>query len=124
MLRGIKHLFSAKGRAGRMEYFIHSFSESIIILLGAVVFSPSNGDGGQIEEVLNAVNRVIYSAAILGGIIAKVCVTIRRLHDLGRSGMNGFGLLVPFYNIYLGLILLFQEGQPGDNEYGESLWKP
>jgi uncharacterized membrane protein YhaH (DUF805 family) len=43
---------------------------------------------------------------------------VKRLHDLGRSGWEYFLFLLPFYNIYLGLLLLFKRGSDGDNKYG------
>jgi uncharacterized membrane protein YhaH (DUF805 family) len=45
-------------------------------------------------------------------------VTVRRLHDLGRSGWQFWLFLVPFYNIYLSLVLCFTRGSDSENEYG------
>jgi TonB family protein len=42
----------------------------------------------------------------------------KRLHDLGRPGWHYWLLLVPFYNLYLSLVLLFQKGNYGSNLYG------
>jgi uncharacterized membrane protein YhaH (DUF805 family) len=43
---------------------------------------------------------------------------VKRLHDLGRPGTHYWLLLIPLYNIYLGLVLLFQKGNNGENIYG------
>lgn len=44
--------------------------------------------------------------------------SIRRFHDLNQSGRYCFGLLVPFYNIYLLYRLVFVRGTKGENTYG------
>lgn len=49
----------------------------------------------------------------------ETCVTIQRLHDLNRPGSHWFLLLIPFYNIYLGLLLSFKKGTVGPNRFGE-----
>lgn len=51
--------------------------------------------------------------------VSQVCVAIRRLHDLERPGVHWLLLLIPFYNIYLGFVLLLQKGTEGPNRYGE-----
>jgi len=45
--------------------------------------------------------------------------TIKRLHDLDRSGLHLFYLFIPFYNIYLMFIILYKRGTHGNNKYGE-----
>jgi hypothetical protein len=43
---------------------------------------------------------------------------VKRLHDLDRSGAHYWLLLVPLYNIYLALLLLFKKGTTGPNRFG------
>ena len=57
----------------------------------------------------------IYSLAVL---IPSLAVTVRRLHDIGKSGWNilwGFVCCIGW--IYL-IYLYIQEGENGTNEYG------
>ena len=53
----------------------------------------------------------IYGLAVL---IPSLGVTVRRLHDTGRSGWCV--ALVPL----VGAIIMVLDSQPGDNEYGPS----
>ena len=56
---------------------------------------------------------------VLALIPAMLCVTIRRMHDIGKSG---WWLLISFIPLIGGLILLywfiFDGGQPHANDYG------
>jgi uncharacterized membrane protein YhaH (DUF805 family) len=61
-----------------------------------------------IGTTLSNAASVIYSLAIL---IPGTAVSIRRMHDLGRSG---WWILFPVVN----LVFMFFDSQPGDNEYG------
>lgn len=62
---------------------------------------------------------VVGSLIGLAGAVVIAFQGVRRLHDLDRPGTHYWLLLVPFYNIYLGLLLLFKKGTEGPNRYGE-----
>ena len=102
-------LFSFDGRANRARYFWHVFLDDFIIAAasGSLVLVAG--------ETLAALPLV---GLILGGAWAATAVTVRRLHDLDRPGWHFFLFLIPFYNFYLALVLLFAKGTPGDNDYG------
>ena len=50
----------------------------------------------------------LYSLAVL---LPAIAVTIRRMHDVGKSGWY---CLIPIYNI----VLAATEGEKGANQYG------
>ena len=57
----------------------------------------------------------LYSLIVL---VPGIAVSVRRLHDTGRSG---WWLLIGFIPLLGAIVLLFfmaQEGQPGPNQYG------
>ncbi len=58
-------------------------------------------------------------AFLVASVISEFCVTVQRLHDLDRSGWQYWRLSIPFYNLYLGFILLFRKGTKGPNQYGD-----
>lgn len=86
------------GRARRSEcwffYLFNSLFAIIIALLGNYVSQP---------YFLN-----IY---FLGTLLPSLAVTVRRMHDVGKSGWY---MLIPVY----GFILAVTEGNNGDNAYG------
>ena len=100
--------FTAKGRASRKEYALHSMWLILFIFLvifAGVTFLPDQNDFFMLPFFL-----FFW--------IIEILVTIRRLHDLNRSGFQYWLLMVPGYNIYLALILWFKRGTKGPNRYG------
>lgn len=108
------------GRARRKEYWMFVLFNFII---GSVILRIIDGIFGLTigsTEGLpwysqNGMLSSIYSLAVL---IPGLAVTVRRLHDIGKSGWNilwVFTCIGIFYLIYLNII----EGDHGPNEYGE-----
>ena len=113
-------LFSFKGRAGRLEYFLHNMLDDLImIVLVVIIITVMEVFGnGIISAIVTVVGIVCIIAVLILGIVSDTAVTVRRLHDLGRSGSDFWVLLIPIYNIFLGLTLLFKKGIEFENEYG------
>jgi len=44
---------------------------------------------------------------------------IKRLHDLDRPGTHYWLLLIPFYGLYIGVVMLLEKGTTGSNRFGE-----
>jgi uncharacterized membrane protein YhaH (DUF805 family) len=72
--------------------------------------------GGSVPSVISL---ALFVVVLLSGSIGEICVTVRRLHDLDRSGSHVFLLAIPIYNVYLECVLLFKRGTDGSNRYGE-----
>ena len=105
-------MFSTQGRANRAWYLWHIILDALAIVTGIVLFG--------LLTVLTGTPLFILPAIGVGaaGIWAGVCITIKRLHDLERPAWHWLLLAVPIYNIYLGLVLLFQKGTDGPNQFG------
>ncbi len=76
-----------------------------------------------ISIALNFVDKSMELPGLVGGIyslavfIPNIAVSIRRMHDIGKSG---WFILIPFYNIYLFTI----DSEQGTNEYGPNPKNP
>lgn len=108
-LTALKKYAVFSGRARRMEYWMFTlFSIIIIIVLGVVdrVIGTTVAEAGIISSV--------YSLAVL---VPSLAVSIRRLHDTGRSG---WWLLISLtcVGVFVLLFFMFQPGKPGSNQYG------
>jgi len=103
-----KNPFSFEGRIRRTEYgvsfIIFVVARVIIIFIAAAMSSNSYDNSGAVGIA------VIFSIPLLWFLWAQGA---KRCHDVGN---NGWWQLIPFYALWL----LFQDGQPGSNQYGEN----
>ncbi len=102
------------GRARRSEYW-YFFLVNFIISL--VMFMLDHLTGTYSETLGTGFFGGLYALAIL---VPGLAVTVRRLHDTGRSG---WWILVGIVPLLGGLVLLYftvQDSQPGDNVYGRN----
>jgi len=99
------------GRAQRKEYWMFFlFNIIIAILLG--IIEVVIGISPDADESILA---NIYSLAIL---LPSLAVSVRRLHDIGRSGWWLLIGLIPLIGVIVLLVFAVQDGQPGPNQYG------
>jgi uncharacterized membrane protein YhaH (DUF805 family) len=105
-------LFSLDGRVNRGWYFLHVLLDDLVILTMVIVMLTASVVLGTPLLLLPILG------VILGGVWAAMAVTVKRLHDLGRPGWHVWAFMVPIYNIYLGLLLVFGKGTVGPNQFG------
>lgn len=107
-------LFSMEGRYNRAKYF---WIMTAIAVVGQII---SFGIGLAIGASGGDPDAATVIGFIVGSGIAVVCAfqVVKRLHDLDRPGTHYWLLLIPIYNIYFGLVLLFKKGTEGQNKYG------
>lgn len=110
-LHVLQNYANFNGRARRKEYWMFVLFSVLFTLIVLAIDAAIMYQFSFFIPVLT----IIYSLATL---IPSIAVAIRRLHDVGKSG--GYFLLsfLPIANIYY-LILLFTEGEPNKNMYGE-----
>lgn len=107
-------LFSPSGRANRSRYIWHIILDDLVVVgMVATLFLFSYA------TPLPAPLVVVPAIGIgLAGAWAALAITVKRLHDLDRSGWHVLLLAVPLYNIYLSIVLFIVAGTAGDNRYG------
>ncbi|MGR5275105.1 DUF805 domain-containing protein [Vibrio rotiferianus] len=102
------------GRARRQEYWYFTL---VNVLVNLVM--------GIIDRVIGSVMQmdnfgffgVIYALFIM---IPSIAVTVRRLHDSGRTGWWALIAFVPAIGILVLLYFLIQDSEEGSNQYGVS----
>jgi len=100
------------GRATRSEYWffvLFNIIASVVLSIGDKIVGTYSAATG-----LGLLSGVYAIAVLLPGI----GVSIRRLHDIGRSGWWLLIAFVPFIGAIVLLIFAAQDSAPGDNEYG------
>ncbi|GAA3557463.1 DUF805 domain-containing protein [Snuella lapsa] len=101
-----------QGRARRKEYWMFTLFNAIFMM---IVTTFSVIIGLTLNSPLPFAIYIIYA---LGIIIPSLAVTVRRLHDIGKSGWYYFVGLIPFIGGIWLLILLVTEGETDPNNYG------
>jgi len=97
------------GRARRKEYWSFIFVYYIIgLILGLLTLLPT---GGNIFGIVS----VVYSIVL---IVPTLAVSVRRLHDINRSGFSLFFVFIPLAGIIIILLFMVREGTPDENQYG------
>ncbi|MFD5624235.1 DUF805 domain-containing protein [Streptomyces yangpuensis] len=102
----LKKYADFSGRARRQEYwmfFLFQFAALIIVAILDAVLGTSPW---------------LYLLYALGTLLPNLGVTIRRLHDTGKSGWWIFINLVPVVGFIWFIVLLATAGQPQPNQYG------
>ncbi len=120
----VKSVFSKyatfSGRASRSEFWyfvLFNILVSIPVYIVGVIIGILFSKGP--ESVMTAflvgcVFNLIYSLAVL---IPSIAVTVRRLHDSGKSGWLYLLILIPYLGSFIIFIFTLLESAP-DNKYG------
>jgi uncharacterized membrane protein YhaH (DUF805 family) len=110
-------LFSPRGRLNRARYLVSCLAIGMLVEMAS--FLSGLLVGVSLGEAPEPVAAVLGGTIGLAGTVMMACEVVKRLHDLERPGTHFWYLLIPFYNLYLGLLLLFKRGTSGPNQYGD-----
>ena len=122
------HPLSPEGRFGRLSYLAWLFIIGMIYtcLLGISValglFAFFNSAERSIEALFNSFLGLSALALIVVSIVAMfvamICITIRRLHDLNKSGWLCLIFLIPLVGTIFSIYVMAAKGTDGENKYG------
>lgn len=102
-----------EGRARRAEYWYFALLTCALSIVAQVVGAGSH-DAGLITLLLLVVLGLISLALI----IPSIAVSVRRLHDTGRSGWFLLLVLIPIVGGILLLVWMCSRGTEGPNRFG------
>lgn len=102
------------GRARRKEYWMFALFNGLILLILGLI---DKYFGLYDHEIGIGLIGTIYTFAVL---LPSIGVTIRRLHDIGRSGWWLLIALIPFIGILVLIIFNIFDSEPGTNKYGDN----
>jgi uncharacterized membrane protein YhaH (DUF805 family) len=113
----IEECMQFDGRSQRKEFWIFVlFNVLIIPALSATRFlSPWNPGLNEYGVAASFVPLALYILAI---IIPGLAVTVRRLHDTGKSGWMILLCLIPIVGGIIVLVFMALDSDPGPNQYG------
>jgi uncharacterized membrane protein YhaH (DUF805 family) len=113
-LKVLRQYADFNGRARREEYWMFTLFNLIFIIVAMIL---DNILGLTVEEEPYGVFYFLYAFAVL---IPGLAVTVRRLHDVGKSGWMILVALIPIIGAIWLLALMVFDSDPGDNEYGQN----
>lgn len=132
---------SFRGRFSRSDYIWSLLALMLLlgILVELIAYLGSWLSGGQLDALSEAIisethgpevvqnlwggeSRSLLVSATMGVFVvmiyAYVCATVRRLHDLGYSGVAACFILIPIANMIIPFILMAWPGTVGRNRFG------
>lgn len=98
------------GRARREEYWYYSLAVFVVSAILSVL-----SKAGTVGVIFSIVS-FLFSLCIL---IPGIAVSVRRLHDTGRSGWWLLLCLIPLIGQIVLLVFMVTEGQKGENKWGD-----
>jgi uncharacterized membrane protein YhaH (DUF805 family) len=112
--QAFSHGFVYRGRASRSAYWWWVLFEAIaVIVLELLLVIPA----ATHSSAAVALFLVVISIAIIYLALVGLALTIRRLHDIDRSGWWVLIGLVPFVGGIVLLVFSLLEGTPGPNRF-------
>ncbi|HKJ87268.1 MAG TPA: DUF805 domain-containing protein [Gammaproteobacteria bacterium] len=105
---GLQNYVNFSGRAARSEYWWWTLFVFIVYIATTIIDNIVFGQGVQI----------LYPIALLILFLPGLAVSVRRLHDTGRSGWWLLLSLIPLIGTIILLIWFVSRGESGGNAYG------
>ncbi len=106
----LERVVSIDGRAGRLEFLIAGVAYSVAVFSSLVLF--------VVADVDTAENPAVLFAAWGLAMLPYLAASVRRLHDIGRSGWFLLLGVLPIFSAVLLMVLLLQRGDRHANEFG------
>ena len=122
-----KHYADFSGRARRSEYWgtvlfnglIQAGLSIILSIVATILFSSIEINGevtfSSLFFLLPDIPIYIYSLIWL---LPGLAVSVRRLHDIGKSGLNVLWVFLPIIGWIMLLYWFCQDSQPEENKWG------
>lgn len=111
-LKVLKNYVGFEGRSTRTEYWMfvlfNFIFSAVITLLAALLVN-------YLELTLFVFLPYLYSIAVL---LPSLAVSVRRLHDIGKSGWWILISLIPLIGSIILIVFYCQDSQTSENQYG------
>ena len=104
------------GRSRRREYWMF-FLFCVIVIFFATILDNAFGITFNVAEE-NSGFGLIYLFSSLVLFIPTLAVSVRRLHDIDKSGWFVFVIIIPLIGAIWFLVMMITEGTKGTNQYG------
>lgn len=100
------------GRARRREYWTFVLVNCLIAML-LLILGLAFGEDSPASNIMVTIFYLIM-------LVPSLSVSVRRLHDIGKSGWYMFLSLIPLIGGLILLVWSLMDSEPGDNQYGKN----
>ena len=114
VFKSAAQLCPVKGRARRKEYWMFILFNTLF----ATVALLADYGLDIVEDDLGF--GPIYGLYLIIMLLPGLAVTVRRLHDTGKSGWLVFLFMIPFAGPFLMVYYGTMDSTPGENKYGSN----
>ena len=104
------------GRARRKEYWMFTLFFMLFLLVPSFIFGVLIGMFPNFTVLISG--GIILVALYFIHLVPALAVTVRRLHDTGKSGWLYLLALIPYIGSLIIFIFTVIKGDRGDNKYG------
>ena len=120
---GFKNYAKCNGRSRRSEFwffqlFIYLIGLPLYVIMNAMTPTNNYSSSSNYENYYLVVG--LFLVFILVIAIPQISVSVRRLHDTGKSGLFYFVSFIPFVGGFILLYLCSVDSGQNNNEYGPS----
>lgn len=115
MFLPLKRYADFQGRSGRKEYWMFLlFQIMVSIAVNLVSFIGASMDSSLVAGLAAVVAGVFGLAMFIPGI----AVSVRRMHDIDKSGWQLLWSFVPLVGLIILIIFMAKQGTTGPNRFG------
>lgn len=100
------------GRARRREYWTFALVNCLIAML-LLILGLAFGEDSPASNIMVTIFYLIM-------LVPNLSVSVRRLHDIGKSGWYMFLSLIPLIGGLILLVWALMDSEPGKNQYGKN----
>lgn len=112
-LKVLRQWSDFKGRARRKEYWMFVLFNIIFLIIAAILDNVFGLTFSR--EIPYGYIYMLYALIVL---IPGIAVSIRRLHDISKSGWWYLIAFIPLIGAIWLLVLFVTDGTPGENQWG------
>lgn len=107
-LRPLQRYAEFDGRSGRAEFWQFFLAYNLAALVAVLTLF-----------IADKLAFLLLAIVALGGLVPSIAVTVRRLHDIDKSGWFYFVSLIPLVGIIILLVWMCTPGTLGPNRFGD-----
>lgn len=108
------------GRSRRSEYWYFQLFNFLLPVCGAIALGLLLVFAAVKSDTAVTIAMWVYDLWALATLLPGLAVSVRRLHDTGRSGWWIFIGAIPLIGFIIFLVFMCEDSKPEDNQWGPS----